>query len=617
MGENLQNSTKLDPPPKPPDCSTLSGGKSSPTTTQRSPITPISDSSPNSIDLSLKNHGTNPKVIETPNSDQNLDMGPSPMIPEGPKTLGVGIDDSSTAGFAAKEPFIHMGEPAIVLTESEEATLADPYKYTLVGKFPHRKPTMRKVGLIDTTHILIHLTHEEDYSRFFLKPSWYIDGCPMRVLKWTCDFTPEQETPIVPVWRIDEATTDLRRPSEARVCIEVNLEHKLPDRVWIERAGNRGFWQTVIYEKRPIFCFSCKHLGHSYDQCTTVPPPPPAVVAHPPVRPPITRTDKDKGKVTFVEPKKQWVPVSAVPSVLPTTITAVVTESESASTVPTSTRITVDPEVPPYIHSVAEPTPNAPIEVPTSPIITSIAPIPTATTDVPPESTHMSSPPLKTHTDGTQSAQGSGTGTVPQTTLAQGLLAEISSERHGVKHMLIDHFKKDHGMKVGSTMRFAIEDLVFKLFGEGPSVSKTPTHTPSPGPSITAPTHNKVKEHIQRDMDGMGLGNCMQNAEDDVPTASKSISHDLDFVAQNTMRLDTPTTSTMRSDAPAFRPTFSAPPSEQFLSPKQAPTRRRDPSPTSEPDIADYYDPEMFQSRRMTRSMSMYYHPKIYPREYP
>ncbi|XP_022866206.1 uncharacterized protein LOC111386010 [Olea europaea var. sylvestris] len=255
-----------------------------------------------------------------------------------------------------------MGEPAVILTESEEATLADPYKYTLVGKFPHRKPTMKKVrenfskfgfhgcfevGLIDTTHILIHLTHEEDYSRLFLKPSWYIDGCPMRVLKWTCDFTPEQETPIVPVWvsfpllpvhlrakgflfalsraigmplRIDEATTDLRRPSEARVCIEVNLEHKLPDRVWIERAGNRGFWQTVIYEKRPIFCFSCKHLGHSYDQCTTVPvpPPPPTVVVHPPVRPPITRTDKDKGKVTFVEPKKQWVPVSAMPSVLPT-----------------------------------------------------------------------------------------------------------------------------------------------------------------------------------------------------------------------------------------------------------------------------------------------------------
>ncbi|XP_022871646.1 uncharacterized protein LOC111390770 [Olea europaea var. sylvestris] len=452
MGENLQNSNKLDPPPKPPDCSTLNGGKSSPTTTQTSPITPISDSSPNSIDLSLKNHGTNSKTVlnQGRKTYATAVSGLSQAERSSRKSFASviqGIDDSSTAGFAAKEAFIHMGESAIVLTESEEATLADPYKYTLVGKFPHRKPTMRKVreifskfgfhgcfevGLIDTTHILIHLTHEEDHSRLFLKPSWYIDGCPMRVLKWTCDFTPEQETPIVPVWvsfpllpvhlrakgflfalsrvigmplRIDEATTDLRRPSEPRVCIEVNLGHKLPDRVWIERAGNRGFWQTVIYEKRPIFCFSCKHLGHSYDQCATVPPPPPpAVVAHPPVRPPITRTDKDKGKVTFVEPKKQWVPVSVVPSVLPTATTAIVTESESTSTVPTSIPITVDPEVPLFIHSVAEPTPNAPIEVPISPIITSIAPMPTATTEAPPDPTQINSPPLKTRTDGSQSA---------------------------------------------------------------------------------------------------------------------------------------------------------------------------------------------------------------------
>lgn len=52
----------------------------------------------------------------------------------------------------------------------------------------------------------------------------------------------------------------------------------------------------------------------------------------------------------------------------------------------------------------------------------------------------------------------------------------------------------------------------------------------------------------------------------------------------------------MRSDAPAFCSTFTT---------------------VSEPDYTDYYDVEMFQTRRMTRSMSMYYHPKINPREYP
>ncbi|KAL2517337.1 Uncharacterized protein Adt_13584 [Abeliophyllum distichum] len=58
-------------------------------------------------------------------------------------------------------------------------------------------------------------------------------GCPMRILKWTCDFHPDAETPLL---MIDEATADLLRPSEARVCVEVNLEHKLPDRIWIDRG---------------------------------------------------------------------------------------------------------------------------------------------------------------------------------------------------------------------------------------------------------------------------------------------------------------------------------------------------------------------------------------------
>ncbi|XP_022859770.1 early nodulin-16-like [Olea europaea var. sylvestris] len=50
--------------------------------------------------------------------------------------------------------------------------------------------------------------------------------------------------------------------------------------------------------------------------------------------------------------------------------------------------------------------------------------------------------------------------------------------------------------------------------------------------------------------------------EDDVPTVSRS--HDSNVVAQSTMRLD----------APAFLPTFSAPPSKQYFSPKQAPSPR-------------------------------------------
>ncbi|KAL2453242.1 Uncharacterized protein Adt_49258 [Abeliophyllum distichum] len=295
--------------------------------------------------------------------------------------------DSACHQFVAKEPFLHRGEPALTITADEEASLAEPFKFTLVGKFSHRKPSMVevrnsfqkfgftgdfKIGLIDFKHILIHLTHEDDYSRLFLKPLWFIMGCPMRVLKWTCDFHPDAETPIAPVWisfpllpvhlrakeflyalsklvgiplRIDEATADLLRPSEARVCVEVNLEHKLPERVWIERGESRSFWQPVVYEQLPQFCAKCRHMGHLIDKCRVGKPPidvdrsvqatkpvgdpatkpiadvipkptvgapaPKPVVVELPVdveMPLVDKAGKGKGKEVVVETRKQWVP---------------------------------------------------------------------------------------------------------------------------------------------------------------------------------------------------------------------------------------------------------------------------------------------------------------------
>ncbi|KAL2531748.1 Uncharacterized protein Adt_05099 [Abeliophyllum distichum] len=130
-------------------------------------------------------------------------------------------------------------------------------------------------------------------------------GCSMRILKWTCYFHPDAETPIAPVWisfplllvhlhakeflfalskivgvplRIDEATADLLRPSEARVCVEVNLEHKLPDRIWIDRGASRSFWQPIVYERLSHFCTKCRHMGHIIDHCRVEAPPVDTVV---------------------------------------------------------------------------------------------------------------------------------------------------------------------------------------------------------------------------------------------------------------------------------------------------------------------------------------------------
>lgn len=92
------------------------------------------------------------------------------------------------------------------------------------------------------------------------------------------------------------------------MCIEENLELRLPDRVWIERGDNRGFRPIVIYKKRPVFFASAVHLGHSYDKCTSrTSSPPPLVVVPPPIQPPHPTTgkvDKCNDNVIFVDPRK-------------------------------------------------------------------------------------------------------------------------------------------------------------------------------------------------------------------------------------------------------------------------------------------------------------------------
>ncbi|KAL2534391.1 Uncharacterized protein Adt_07742 [Abeliophyllum distichum] len=134
---------------------------------------------------------------------------------------------------------------------------------------------------------------------------------------------------------IDEATADLLRPSQARVCMEVNLEHKLPEWIWIDRDDGRSFWQTVVYEKPPLFCSKCRHMGHSLGQCRAGGPPfthfptvvlsgqpphstslpllPTQTISASPITSTVTEiTDKArkaKGKEIVVDQLQQWAPV--------------------------------------------------------------------------------------------------------------------------------------------------------------------------------------------------------------------------------------------------------------------------------------------------------------------
>ncbi|GAY64198.1 hypothetical protein CUMW_231780 [Citrus unshiu] len=76
--------------------------------------------------------------------------------------------------------------------------MAAPFKLSLVGKLSFGRPpidVIRKffvalglkgnveISLLDPCHILIQLHLEEDYTRIWLRQSWFIDGRAMRVFK--------------------------------------------------------------------------------------------------------------------------------------------------------------------------------------------------------------------------------------------------------------------------------------------------------------------------------------------------------------------------------------------------------------------------------------------------
>ena len=153
------------------------------------------------------------------------------------------------------------GEPALRLSRHDIETLSQPFQNALVGRFPFSRPTMeiiRKfitsiglkgecaVGLLDSKHVLIRPSLEEDYTRLFARRLWYVQNSPMSLSKWSLEFKADHELAIAPVWvsfpelpipffqknqllrlaatlgrplRVDAATIDLRRPSVARVMV--------------------------------------------------------------------------------------------------------------------------------------------------------------------------------------------------------------------------------------------------------------------------------------------------------------------------------------------------------------------------------------------------------------
>ncbi|KAH0643561.1 hypothetical protein KY285_034325 [Solanum tuberosum] len=110
-----------------------------------------------------------------------------------------------------------QGLLAVLLDEDDyNIKLAESCKHTLVGKFTNTMPKMElirksftlqtqltrgvKITHFNSRHVYIDLDNEFDYVTVCTKQIMNIEGQLMRIQTWTPDFTPEEETPIVPIW---------------------------------------------------------------------------------------------------------------------------------------------------------------------------------------------------------------------------------------------------------------------------------------------------------------------------------------------------------------------------------------------------------------------------------
>ncbi|XP_020705175.1 uncharacterized protein LOC110116068 [Dendrobium catenatum] len=118
---------------------------------------------------------------------------------------------------------------------------------------------------------------------------WYIGGHIVGLDRWSPSFSPLSLKGLTaPVWIrfpllslhcwdevniakiasrvgtpmfLDGNSLNWSKKEFARVCVRVDLESKLPSRIWVDGIGGR-FFQKVEYEKLSSFCFHCARIGH-------------------------------------------------------------------------------------------------------------------------------------------------------------------------------------------------------------------------------------------------------------------------------------------------------------------------------------------------------------------
>lgn len=124
------------------------------------------------------------------------------------------------------------------------------------------------LGHLNSKHMLIRLRDENDFNHLWLREIWYLDGFLMGSFRWSPGFRPVVEPSAAPVWvswpnlplfsfnkqalfaigsligkplSFDAATAKMTRPNVARLCVEVDLLKRLPNRIRLDCETIDGF----------------------------------------------------------------------------------------------------------------------------------------------------------------------------------------------------------------------------------------------------------------------------------------------------------------------------------------------------------------------------------------
>ncbi|PKU76527.1 hypothetical protein MA16_Dca001131 [Dendrobium catenatum] len=217
----------------------------------------------------------------------------------------------STSSFPDLRLSNFRGLPSLWVSDEEIMDLAEPFRFSLVGFFPLKRPPLEairkfffnlklngevSVTVLDSTHILIKLANDLDYCRVFCHRSYLVFNCFMKITKWSPSLDIGVESPIIPIWisfphlrphffaprilfglgelfgkplKIDEATLVGSRPSNARVLVEIDITKTYTKQVWLG-SESLGYVQEVAFDEFPQFCSVCKCLGHLSGKCNSV-----------------------------------------------------------------------------------------------------------------------------------------------------------------------------------------------------------------------------------------------------------------------------------------------------------------------------------------------------------